>query len=206
MSLLQLPKALLEKITAKNNFLKAFHKKTLLNTWLITTLDAKPLANPSFSANFIFEEAFELTLKSEQLPFVALMEEWSKPWLWHELSESLAHALLEEVLNHYNTTLPKTLRLNSFSLNATLENNNLEHFACQLSSLGSIYRLDVYAKNDFPFDRLSKSLALNFAQKKPYPKELYINLPIKLISTTLPIKDIKTLDKGDIILIHSHAP
>ncbi len=210
MSLLQLPSASLEKIKAKNNFLKAFHQKvlseTLYGSWRIEVVEEPPLHEPKFSANFIFQETFELSITSQDLPFLTLLEEWSKPWHWNELSESIALALLEEVLAHYKTNLPPNLRLNSFSTQVMLDNKALKHFPCVLSSDDAKHRLDLYAKTDFPFAALAEALSLTHSQKMLYPESLCIALPLKLTSTKLPARAIQTLHRGDIILIHHDTP
>jgi hypothetical protein len=201
MSLLALPQEVLQTTKAKNNFLAALHQKKFSDTWLLTACAEALLPAPALSANFIFEEKHELLLSCAHLPFLDLVEEWAKPWHWTELSSSLAYALLEEALNYFSARLPLHLQFSSFSSKPVIENNKFEGFAFRASRESVSYRLDLYAQHDFPFKRLAQALNLTNTKQQFYPDSLFIELPMQLASTPLPAQALKTLHKGDIILI-----
>lgn len=186
-------------VAQQNNFIAAFHQKRW-NDWLVrvgeNALQSEP-APLAFRADFIFAEAEELSIVCDRLPFLNLIEEWSKPWHWGELSQSLAFSLLEEACHHYKTKLPSSLRLINFSQKPLEAGQST--LKAQMIKGNTSYAIAMATKENFPFDKLAADLGLeNIAT---YPKHLWLDLPLRLGSTQLAAAEIKTLGKGDIILI-----
>lgn len=205
MKLLTLVKNDAAKIAAHNNFLKTFHHKQLANGWVFVVDSMPDLPQPAFWADFIFANKYELKLVSPALPFLEVIEEWCKPWKWHELSPDLSFLVLDEILNIHSQKLPDNLRLNGFSTTQVSEDKNLMRFSCNIKKDNNKYQLDLWVKENFPWSELGEALSLAPIAAPNYPESLQLKLPIKLTSTILPAKILKALIVGDIIIIQPAA-
>lgn len=205
MKLLTLVKNDAAKITAHNNFLKVFHNKQLESGWYFEVNSMPALGEPAFWVNFIFADKYELKLASTALPFLEMIEEWCKPWKWHELSPDLSFLVLDEILNIHSQKLPSNLTLNGFSTTKNLENQSLMHFSFNAEKESNKYQIDLWARENFPFFELGQALSLIPTSNSNYPKSLQVKFPIKLTSTNIQQRALKTLSVGDIILIQTSA-